>query len=120
MSKAIDRLAGVIEQLREMKTEFADSLAIGILFASIDVTQILPATAAIKTHTEDKLTRGDVRNKTIEEVKTINSGNSMADRATNAQQSCCIGHKSNRATLICSLNLLNTKKSSRLRQAILL
>lgn len=49
IDKHIDKLAGIIEELCSMGTTFDYLLAIGILVASIDVPELNPATAAIKT-----------------------------------------------------------------------
>lgn len=52
IDKQIDKLAGIIEQLRSMGSTFDDALAIGSLVASISVPDLMPATAAIKTLAE--------------------------------------------------------------------
>lgn len=49
MAKHVDRMAGLLEQLRSMSTMLDDSLAIAIIFASIEMAELLPITAAITT-----------------------------------------------------------------------
>lgn len=52
MDKHIDKLDGIVEQIRTMGTSFDQSLAIGILVASIDVPERNPSTTVIKTLTD--------------------------------------------------------------------
>ena len=66
IAKQIDLLAGIIEQLRAMGTTFDDALAIGILVASIDVTELMPATAAIKTLTDKDMKWEEISGRLIE------------------------------------------------------
>lgn len=52
LSGHMDRMAGINEQPKAMGNNFHDSLSIGILVASIELSQLLPVTAAIKRLTE--------------------------------------------------------------------
>lgn len=65
ISKHIDKMAALVELLRAMDTTLDETLVIGILVASIDVTQLQPVTAAIKTLSEDKLSWEDVSGRLI-------------------------------------------------------
>lgn len=47
-SDHIIRIAGLVKQLKGMENTLDDSLSFGILVASIEVSQFLPVTAAIK------------------------------------------------------------------------
>lgn len=49
IAKHIDGMAALLEQLRCMEAKMDDSLEVGILIASIDVPDLKPVVAAIKT-----------------------------------------------------------------------
>lgn len=51
MAKHDERMAVLIEQLRSIKTNLDDFLVIDILVSFIEVLQMLPVTAVIKTLT---------------------------------------------------------------------
>lgn len=52
MEKHLDRMTALIKQMKSMNTTLDDALDIKILVAYIDVTQLLPVTAAIKSSAE--------------------------------------------------------------------
>lgn len=83
MSQHIDRLYGFIENLRSLDTVFDDSLALGILVASTEVSELFPITAAINTRAGKDPSWYDVSSRLIEEAKDLQSGNGR-DRATAA------------------------------------
>lgn len=56
MSTHVDKLDTLIEQLHAMETTFDDALAVGILLASIKVSELSPVTASIKTLSEESVT----------------------------------------------------------------
>lgn len=101
LSKHIDRLAGLVEQLRGMFTVLYDSLAIGILVVSIEVSQLFPATAAINTLGDADLNCKDVSSGLIKEMNTLR-GNfvSSTDRAAAASHVCVICSKQAHRTLV--------------------
>ena len=107
MARHVDRMAALIEQLRSMKTTLDDSLAIGILVASIDVPSLLPITAAIKTLAESDINWEDVTSRLIEESKTLTSSSGPVDRANAAMSSCQICQKNSHRTENCFLNPMN-------------
>ena len=67
LSGHIDRMAGLLEQLFSMGSGVADSLAISILVASIEVPLLQPVTAAIKTLAESNINWEDLTNLPFEE-----------------------------------------------------
>ena len=113
VGKHIDKLAGIIEQLRSMGTNFDDSLAIGILVASIEVPELGPATAAIKTLADKDVKWEDVCARLIDESKTMKSGS--RHRSNLATNRCGICNKTNHTTDKCFLNPLNPSNKLRLK-----
>lgn len=88
--KHIDKLAGLVAQLKAMKTNLDDTLAVGIMLASIQVPALAPVVAAIKTLADDQVTWDDVATRLIEEWREI-------PRATPVSQSAytaAAGHPS--------------------------
>ena len=69
--KHIDKLAGLVAQLKAMKTPIADTIAVGILLASIPVPSLDPITAAIKTLADDQMTWDNVATRLIEEWREL-------------------------------------------------
>ena len=114
MDKHIDKMAGLIEQLRAMGSIFDDALAIGILVASIDVSELLPATAAIKTLSDKEVKWEDVSSRLIDEAKNLKSGFTN-NRSYAANTNCAICGKSNHTTDRCFLNPLNPKNKLKLK-----
>lgn len=106
MSAHVDKMAGLIEQLRSMGTTFDDSLAIGMLVASIEVSELFAVTASIKTLSADSVNWEQVSNRLIEETKTITSGSRGIIRASAANSSCQICQKKH-PTEKCFLNPMN-------------
>lgn len=105
--KNIDKMDGLIEQLRAMGTTFDESLAIGILVASIDVAEVHPATAETETFSEQDVDWEDVSFRLIEEVKNIKQGS--LNRSYAATQFCESCGKTNHGTAKCFVNPLNSK-----------
>lgn len=103
MSKHVDRLAGLIAQLRRMGTNFDETLAIGILVASVEAQPLLSVTAAIKTISEKDLKWEDVASRLMDEVR---SARRSSDRASAANLTCSICKKPH-STDRCFLNPLN-------------
>lgn len=62
MTMQIDKMAALLEQLRSMKATIDDSMAIGILLASIEVQELAPVVAAIKTLSENNVTWTELLN----------------------------------------------------------
>lgn len=60
MAKQIDHLAGLLEQLSAMDSPLPETLAVGILVASIEVNDLMPVTASIKTMADQYVTCEDV------------------------------------------------------------
>lgn len=105
MSVHVDRMAGLLEQLKSRGMTIDDSLAIGILVASIDVPELMPVTASIKTLAEADVKWEEVANRLIEDSKSISSGNGLSARASAATvDTCQICKKPNHKTENCFLN----------------
>lgn len=117
MDKHIDKLAGIIEQLRSMGSTFDDALAIGILVASITVSELMPATAAIKTLADKDIKWEEVSSRLIEEVKNIKSSN-RTPRANSANSTCAICGKNNHSTNRCFLNPMNPHNKLDLKNGV--
>lgn len=64
----VDRMAGPIQQLDGIGMTLDDSLSTSILVAPSEAQELLPATASIKTLSEDKIDWKDVANRLIEEA----------------------------------------------------
>lgn len=107
ISKHIDRMAGLLEQLRSMNTVLDDALAIGILVASIEVSELSAVTAAIKTLAEKDLVWEDVSSRLIEECKSIKT--SHKDRASAASSVCGLCKKPGHTIDDCFMNPMNPK-----------
>lgn len=52
MSAHIDKMVGIVKQLRGMETMMDETLVIGILVSSIEVAELLLVAAQIKTFSE--------------------------------------------------------------------
>lgn len=107
MSTHVYKMAGLIEQLLAMGTSFDDALAVGILVASIDVTELSPVTASIETLSNDKITWEAVSTRLIEEVHTLTlaTGSAARSNAANIEKlQCHIWQKLNHSTDNCFLN----------------
>lgn len=108
IGKHIDKVAGIIEQLQNMGSKFDNALSIGLLVASIDVHELQPAVAAIKTLSEKDVNWETVSARLIEEVTNLKSGN--RNRANAVTQGCGICGKPNHTTDRCFFNPRNPKK----------
>ena len=71
ITKHIDRMASILETLRSMKSGLDEALSIGILVASIEVSELLPVVAAIKTLSERDVKWETVSARLIEESKAV-------------------------------------------------
>ena len=71
IDKHIDKMTGLIEQLKVMGSTFDDALAIGILVASISVPELMPARAAIKTLTDESMKWDESSSRLVDGVKTL-------------------------------------------------
>lgn len=108
MPRHVDKIAALVEQLRSMGTTLDEPLVIGILIASLTVDELKPASAAIKTLSDEKLQWEDVTARLIEEVKTLKSDRGQSSRqATHDERSCAICGLNNHRTGSCYLNPLN-------------
>lgn len=65
--KHIDKLAGLVAQLKAMKTAIDDTIAVGILLASIQVPALAATIAAVKTLADTDMTWDTVATRLIEE-----------------------------------------------------
>ena len=84
ISKHIDKMAALLEKLQAMKASVEDTLAVGILLASIEVEEMGPVVAAIKTLSEDKVTWDAVAERLIEEARAIRTSNGAQAKVANA------------------------------------
>lgn len=69
--KHIDKLAGLVAQLKAMKTSINDTLAVGIIIASIKHPALAPVTAAIKTLADKDITWDGVAASLIEARRDV-------------------------------------------------
>ena len=60
-------MEALLEQLKSMRTGIEDTVAVGILVASIEVTALLSVTEAIKTLAESDITWESVSERLLEE-----------------------------------------------------
>lgn len=106
----IDQMAAVLEQLESMETKLPDELAIALLVSSIDVPELSPVTAAIKTLSDDKAKWEDVTARLIEEQQSIRMKTPKHERLNaGLEDQCHICHKRNHNTANCFLNPKNPK-----------
>lgn len=71
ISTHIDRLDSLVSQIKGMRIPFDDTMAIGILIASIKVTRLAPVVAAIKTIPDKDITWDAVAARLIEDWKDL-------------------------------------------------
>lgn len=107
IARHIDRLAGLLEQLQGMGTKLDKTLQIGILVASIQVPELAPVTAAIKTLAEDDLKWDAVSSRLIEETHSLKSESVNRSSAAKAGNICELCHKPGHKIENCFLNPLN-------------
>lgn len=89
MSNHVDRMEGLIGQLRSMGNSCDEDIAIGILVASVEIPELLPVTASIKKLADPEISWKEVANRGLmEDVKTMTS-NSGLSRSSNAALSTC-------------------------------
>lgn len=103
-------MTALMERLQTMGTSMEYSLAIGILVATIEVTQLLPVTSAIKTLAENNTSWKYVTSRSIKDTNSIQFDNNNRDRSHASSTVCQIFSKSNHRTGICSLNPSNPNK----------
>lgn len=90
-----------------MRINLADSLAIGILVASIEAAALMPVTASIKTMFVNDIKWEEVVDRLIEKVKMITtSTKGTSTRANAAHTVCQICNKTIHATDLRYLDLL--------------
>lgn len=90
ISKHVDRLAGLLDQVRAMKTSIDDTFAIGILVASIKAPALGPTIAAIKTVSGNELTWDGVAQRLIEEWRDLDRTTQQEEKIYVARVRC--GH----------------------------
>ena len=82
ITKHIDRMGSIVEQLQAMQASMDESLKVGILIASIEVPEMRAVVAAIKTLADQDVKWDTVAERLIEEwrglKKTIRTGESSA------------------------------------------
>lgn len=95
-----------------MGASFDDTMAIQILVASLNVTDLVPVAASIKRLWNDKLSWEEVSNRRVEEVKSITTGHSSAvpaATATTSKHNCAICHKTSHVAADFYLNPMSSK-----------
>lgn len=107
VAKHIDRLSGIIVQLRLMDTNLEDSVAVEILIWSIQVPELASETASIKKISERDLKREDVSARLVEEVADLPNipGNSFKANAASVHCQICL--RTSHPTEKCFLNPIN-------------
>ena len=99
--KHIDKLAGLVAQLKSMKTNLDDTLAVGIMLASIQVPALAPVVAAIKTLADDQVTWDDVATRLIEKWRELPRDIHVSESAftsVDKRESCSACDRRGRAT----------------------
>lgn len=66
ISRHVDQMVALLEKIGSMGATFSEDLAFGILVASIEVPELQPVAAAIKTLAEKDISWGDVTSRLIE------------------------------------------------------
>lgn len=96
ISKQLDCLDGLIEEMRAMGTSFDNALAIGILLSSIKKDQLIPTTSAIEKLSDKDLNWEDECRFLIDDVRTVRNTNNGRERSSAAIRSCDICKKIHR------------------------
>ena len=90
----VDRMDGIFEKLDDMQTSIPGELRIAILIASIDASELIPMTAALKTLSDDEANWEDVSARLIDEQKTLKSKmKENHERATAVKEECPLCQK---------------------------
>ena len=110
----IDKMAGIVEQLADMDTSIPDELAIALLIASINVFEMAPIAAAIKTMPDDSADWGSVTTRLIEEQHSIRI-KMKPERTAKATRRCEICGKTH-FTKDCWLNPKNPNNRLQLKE----
>ena len=84
IAKHVDKMSGIVSELKGMKMNLEDTLTVGVLVASIEAPELSAVAAAIKTLAEDDLKWENVAARFIEEWKNLKSDTfkGQANRAT--------------------------------------
>lgn len=88
-------MVALAEQLCAMSTTLDNRLVAGILVSSIDVFQLQPVSAAIKTLSEYRLSLEDVTGWLIEKCKAHKDDTEHRNRAYSASTACDFCRKTN-------------------------
>lgn len=115
LSHHIDRMAGLLDQLKSLGNYLDDALSIRILVDSIEVSELQAVTAAIKTQAETDIKWEEVTGRLLEERLGLLGEDARRDRANPASASahdhsengCAICDKTSHETKNCFLNPLN-------------
>lgn len=102
--KHVDRVAGLIAPLRHMRNNFDESLAIGILVASVQAQPLLSVTEAIRTVSEKDIKWEVVAIPLMDEVRSTWRSSDCASAANVTCRICKKSHSTDRFFL----NTLNT------------
>lgn len=108
-----DRLDGFFGRLRATGAKFSEAVAIGILVATIEATEVLPVTTAIKTLSKEDLSCEATGNGLLEETNALKTGG--RDRAATAIAGMSLRKKKHDVSK-CYRNPLNTKTGSLYRK----
>lgn len=105
-SKHVDQLAVLKQQLRAMCTPLPDSLAIKILVAIVEVSEITPGTTAIRSLAEKDINWKDFSSLLIEECKVLKKSPGV-NKAAAANLTCGLYQKLGHENKNVYLNPLN-------------
>lgn len=92
ISKLIDFMPALLEQLKAMEAKMDDSLAVGILIVSIDVHDFKPVVAAIKTLSDAYATWETVSERLVDEFIRLKKGKSSAAASSMCEFCTRLGH----------------------------
>lgn len=84
ISTHVDKIAALIKQIRSMGTTFEDTLAVGMLVASIQVAEPAPITAFINTLSDDRITWDADTTQSIKETQSLSNITNSDARANAA------------------------------------
>lgn len=119
MSQYVDRLSGLVKKFQSISDPLHDTLEIGMLVAAIDVDQLMPVIASIKTLPESSVTWEHVASRGVEETNVLRTGNVPHDRESTAQYVCPLCQPGRNTLNRCFHNPLNPNNRLNLKSPLI-
>lgn len=110
-------MACLIRTIQSIGSTFDDTLCTGILVASIEVQDVVPAVTAIKSLSDIYLKWEKVSSRLIEDAANVNSSRHIS-RVTQASMDCSICGKQIQMTPKCFLSQLNQSSLLKLNKEV--